>query len=88
MSGESAYRQAGVDYDVLDAAKRAALAPYKVTTAIMAAAQPTAVFMHCLPLRRGEEVEAAVADGPRSIIFDQAENRLHLHKALLLHALG
>ncbi len=71
-----------------DAAKRAALAPYKVTTAIMAAAQPTAVFMHCLPLRRGEEVEAAVADGPQSIIFDQAENRLHLHKALLLHALG
>jgi ornithine carbamoyltransferase len=71
-----------------DAAKRATLAPYKVTAAMMAAAKPTAVFMHCLPLRRGEEVDAAVADGPQSIIFGQAENRLHLHKALLLHALG
>ena len=71
-----------------DPAKRAALAPYQVTTAIMAAAKPTAVFMHCLPLHRGEEVEAAVADGPQSIIYEQSENRLHLHKAVLLHTLG
>ncbi len=71
-----------------DPAKLAALAPYKVTTALMATATPAAVFMHCLPLRRGEEVDAAVADGPRSIIFEQAENRLHVHKALLLHALA
>ena len=70
-----------------DPEKRAALASFKVTATIMAGAKPTAVFMHCLPLRRGEEVEAAVADGPQSIIFDQAENRLHLQKALLLHAL-
>ena len=68
-------------------AKLAILAPYRVTTDLMAAAKPTAVFMHCLPMHRGEEVDAAVADGPQSIIFDQAENRLHLHKALLLHAL-
>ncbi len=69
-------------------ARAVALAPYKVTPAVMAAAKPTAVFMHCLPMHRDEEVETAVADGPQSIIFDQAENRLHLHKALLLHALG
>ncbi|MGB3327705.1 MAG: hypothetical protein WBA46_02060, partial [Thermomicrobiales bacterium] len=57
------------------------------TTKVMAAAKPTAVFMHCLPLHRGQEVEAAVADGPQSIIFDQAENRLHVHKAVLLQVL-
>lgn len=71
-----------------DPAKRAALAPYKVTTTLMAAARPSAVFMHCLPMRRDEEVEAAVADGPQSIVFEQAANRLHMHKALLLLVLG
>ena len=68
-------------------ARAVALAPYKVTPAVMAAASPGAVFMHCLPMHRGEEVAAEVADGPQSIIFDQAENRLHLHKAILLHTL-
>ena len=68
-------------------ARAVALAPYKVTETVMAAAKPDAVFMHCLPMHRGEEVDAAVADGARSIIFDQAENRLHLHKAILLHTL-
>ena len=63
------------------------LAPYRVTTRVMEAAKPEAVFMHCLPMRRGVEVENAVADGPQSIIFEQAENRLHVHKALLLHTL-
>jgi ornithine carbamoyltransferase len=53
----------------------------------MAAAKPNAVFMHCLPMHRDEEAETEVADGPQSIIFDQAENRLHLHKALLLHSM-
>lgn len=69
-------------------AKRAALAPYKVTTGLMAEAKPTGVFMHCLPMRREQEVEAAVADGPQSIVFEQAANRLHMHKAMLLLTLG
>jgi ornithine carbamoyltransferase len=64
-----------------------ALAPYRVTTKLMAMAKPEAVFMHCLPLHRGQEVEAEVADGPQSIIFEQAENRLHVHKAVLLQVL-
>src|SRR5699024_3756828 len=59
--------------------KLMALAPYRVTGALMRRAKPEAVFMHCLPLHRGQEVDAAVADGPRSIIFDQAECRLHVH---------
>jgi ornithine carbamoyltransferase len=67
--------------------KATKLAAYRVTQDVMAKAKPTAVFMHCLPMRRGEEVDADVADGPQSIIFDQAENRLHVHKALLLHTL-
>ena len=67
--------------------KLMALAPYRVTTKLMAHAKPEAVFMHCLPLHRGQEVESAVADGSQSIIFDQAENRLHVHKAVLLQAL-
>jgi ornithine carbamoyltransferase len=68
-------------------ARAVALAPFKVRKAMMVAASPRAVFMHCLPMHRDQEVEAAVADGPQSIIFDQAENRLHLHKAILLHTL-
>ena len=71
-----------------DPAKTAALAPYKVTRAMMARANARAVFMHCLPMRRGEEVDADVADGPQSIVFDQAEHRLHVHKALLVMTMG
>jgi ornithine carbamoyltransferase len=67
--------------------KLMALAPFRVTRKVMNAAKPEAVFMHCLPLHRGQEVESEVADGPQSIIFDQAENRLHVHKAVLLQAL-
>ena len=86
---DAVYTDVHVSMGQSDAATRAvALAPYKVTRKIMDAAKPSAVFMHCLPMHRGQEVEAAVADGPRSIIFDQAENRLHLHKALLLHTLA
>lgn len=71
-----------------DPHKRVALAPYKVTQALMAEARPTAVFMHCLPMQRDVEVEAAVADGPQSIVFEQAANRLHMHKAVLLLTMG
>lgn len=71
-----------------DRASLADLAPYRVGPALLDAAGPNALFMHCLPLLRGQEVAAEVADGPRSIIFDQAENRLHLHKALLVEQLG
>jgi ornithine carbamoyltransferase len=70
------------------AAKRATLAPYRVTTDLMAKAKPEAVFMHCLPMQRDQEVAAAVADGPQSIVFEQAANRLHMHKAVLLLTLA
>jgi len=59
------------------------LADYIVDDQVMSFAQSNAVFMHCLPAHRGEEVSASVIDGPASIVFDQAENRLHLQKAIL-----
>jgi ornithine carbamoyltransferase len=59
------------------------LKPYAVTAKLFAVAKPDALFMHCLPAHAGEEVEQAVLDNPRSIIFDQAENRLHMQKAIL-----
>ncbi|HTZ70712.1 MAG TPA: ornithine carbamoyltransferase [Acetobacteraceae bacterium] len=65
----------------------AALAPYRATTRLMHEAAPDAIFMHCLPAHRGEEVEADVIDGPCSVVFDEAENRLHAQKAILLWAM-
>ncbi|HCK80549.1 MAG TPA: ornithine carbamoyltransferase [Candidatus Competibacter sp.] len=58
-------------------------APYKVTAEIMAQARPDAIFLHCLPAHRGEEVSAEVIDGPQSRVWDEAENRLHAQKALI-----
>lgn len=66
-----------------DEQKKRTLARYRVTPEVMALAKEDAVFMHCMPARRGEEVSAEVIDGPRSIVYDQAENRLHLNKAAL-----
>ncbi len=62
--------------------------PFQVNEALMEKASPTAVFMHCLPAHRNAEVTDAVLDGPQSIVFDQAENRMHAQKALLLLLLG
>jgi ornithine carbamoyltransferase len=59
------------------------LGPFKVSGALMSAAKPSAKFLHCLPAHRGEEVDAEVIDGPNSLIFDEAENRLHAQKAIL-----
>ena len=65
------------------AARTGRMRPYCVTATLFAAAKPDALFMHCLPAHPGEEVEQAVLDNPRSIIFDEAENRLHVQKALM-----
>jgi ornithine carbamoyltransferase len=59
-----------------------------VNEALFAQARPDAVFLHCLPAKRGQEVTDAVMESPRSVVFDQAENRLHAQKALLLMLLG
>lgn len=65
------------------AERAAAMRPYAVTAELFAAAKPDALFMHCLPAHAGEEVDQAVLDNPRSVIFDEAENRLHVQKAIL-----
>jgi ornithine carbamoyltransferase len=64
------------------------LMPYQVTSALMARAAPDAIFMHCLPAHRGEEMTAEVIDGPQSVVFDEAENRLHAQKGVLAWALS
>jgi ornithine carbamoyltransferase len=66
------------------ARRRAHFAAYQVNETLFAAARPDAIFMHCLPAHRDEEVTDAVMESPRSVVFDQAENRLHVQKALLL----
>jgi len=64
------------------------LAPYRVTEALMDRARPDALFMHCLPAHRGEEVTEGVIDGPRSVVWDEAENRLHAQKGILAWCLS
>ncbi|MEO8438355.1 MAG: ornithine carbamoyltransferase [Chloroflexota bacterium] len=69
-------------------ARRDAFAGYRVDDALLDAAGPGALAMHCLPAHRGEEITSAVMDGPRSLIWEQSENRLHVQKALLAEVLG
>jgi ornithine carbamoyltransferase len=64
------------------------LAPYRVDERLMMHAKPDAIFMHCLPAKRGEEVTAGVIDGPQSVVWDEAENRLHAQKGILAWCLG
>jgi ornithine carbamoyltransferase len=68
--------------------KLAAMLPFQVTPALMSHAKKTAVFLHCLPAHRGEEVLPEIIDGPQSLVWDEAENRLHVQKAILLWCLG
>ncbi|MBK8907226.1 MAG: ornithine carbamoyltransferase [Rhodospirillales bacterium] len=64
------------------------LTPYRVDEALMSKAKPDALFMHCLPAHRGQEVTAGVIDGPQSVVWDEAENRLHAQKGILAWCLG
>jgi ornithine carbamoyltransferase len=68
--------------------KLEAMMPYQVTSELMALAKPDAIFLHCLPAHRGEEVTAEVIDGPQSRIWDEVENRVHAQKSILLWAFG
>ena len=62
--------------------------PFQVNRELMALAKPDALFMHCLPAHRGEEVTDEVIDSPQSVVFDQAENRLHIQKGIMLLLMG
>jgi ornithine carbamoyltransferase len=77
-----------VSMNVTDSANRHnLLKPYQVDAGLMKLAKPDAIFMHCLPAHRGEEVTADVIDGPQSVVFDEAENRLHVQKSILAFCL-
>ena len=70
------------------AERRKLFMPYQVNEELFALAADDAIFLHCLPAHRGEEITDEVMDGPQSVVFDQAENRLHLQKGILVHCLG
>ena len=74
-------------YEAENEARKQAFADWCVDTEMMGVAQPNALFMHCLPAHRGEEVEADVIDGPQSVVWDEAENRMHAQKALMEYLL-
>jgi ornithine carbamoyltransferase len=74
-------------YEAENEARMKAFVDWCVDADMMAAAQPDALFMHCLPAHRGEEVEAEVIDGPQSVVWDEAENRMHVQKALMEYLL-
>ena len=75
-------------HDKDGAAKEKPFSPYQVNAALMQRAAKRAIFMHCLPAHRNHEVTDAVIDSPQSVVFDQAENRMHAQNALLLHLLA
>lgn len=68
--------------------KKAAMAPYQVNAALMAEAKPDAIFLHCLPAHVGDEVSEDMFEGPQSVVFDEAENRIHAQKSVLLWSFG
>ena len=74
-------------YEAENEARKQAFADWCVDTEMMSVAQPDALFMHCLPAHRGEEVQADVIDGPQSVVWDEAENRMHVQKALMEYLL-
>jgi ornithine carbamoyltransferase len=74
-------------YEAENEARRKAFVDWRVDAEMMAAARPDALFMHCLPAHRGEEVDAEVIDGPQSVVWDEAENRMHVQKALMEYLL-
>ena len=80
MSGP---KRGAADRAVGRAKRLAALSPYCVTPELLAHARADALVMHCLPAYRGKEIDADVLDGPQSVVWDEAENRLHAQKALL-----
>lgn len=98
MYRDAAAAVAGADVVVTDTwismgqehaeAKLAAMLPFQVNAALMAQAKPDAKFLHCLPAHRGEEATDAVLDGPQSLIWDEAENRIHAQKSILLWCFG
>jgi len=71
-----------------DTGKVSSLRPYQLNAELLAKARPDAVVMHCLPAHRGDEITDEVMDGPQSVVFDQAENRLHVQKALMAYLIG
>ncbi len=85
---DAVYTDTWISMGQPESAERLALfEPYRVDRALMERADPDALFLHCLPAHRGQEVTDEVIDSPRSVVFDQAENRMHVQNALLLHLL-
>ena len=74
-------------YDENQAKRQSKSARWQVNETVMKAAKPDALFMHCLPAFRGQEVSSEVIDGPQSVVWDEAENRLHFQKALMEYLL-